>query len=109
VLLAERLVDVDQDLPLTFGEEPVGHDGGYHVAVGFTVLDEARLYIERLGGDPQSLGDLVEDLGARLAQPTLDLRQVGVGDPRRLRELPQRDLRLLALLADVLADRADLR
>jgi hypothetical protein len=35
---------------------------------------------------------------------TLDLAEVRVGDTRGLGKLAERDLRLLALLADVLAD-----
>src|SRR6202012_6048678 len=69
------------------------------------VLQDAGLYVQGLGRDPQALGDLLEDLGARLAEPALDLAEVGVGDARGLRELTERDLRLLPLLADVLPDR----
>src|SRR3546814_74132 len=43
------------------------------------------------------------DLGRRLPQPTLDLAQVGVGDPRHLRELAQRQVADAALVADELS------
>src|SRR6202000_710082 len=55
--------------------------------------------------DAQSVGDLLQDLRARFAQSPLDLAQIRVGDTGQPGELAQRDLRLLALLPDVLADR----
>src|SRR5262249_3773713 len=51
-------------------------------------------------------GNLLQDLGAGPAQPALDLAEIRVGYPRRRGKLPQRDLGLLSLLADVLADGA---
>src|SRR5207237_8215320 len=60
----------------------------------------ARLDVQRLGGDAQAAGNLLEDLGARLAEAALDLAEVGVGDARRLGQLAQRHLGGSALLAD---------
>src|SRR5262249_19659673 len=80
-----------------------------HAAFRLALLDEARLDVQRLGGYPQPLGDLIEDLRAGFAEPSLDLTEVRIGHPGLRRELAQRNLRLLPLLADVLADRADLR
>src|SRR5262249_41617998 len=59
-------------------------------------------------GDAEALGDLLQDVRARLAQAALDLAQVGVGHPGRLGQLAHGDLRLLPLLPDVLADRVDI-
>ena len=59
------------------GEHGVG-DG----ARGLLVEDPG-LDVQGLCGDPQTLGDLLEDLGGRLAQPPLDLAEVGVADARR--------------------------
>src|ERR671913_155978 len=49
-------------------------------------------------------GDPLDDLGRRLAQPPLDLAQVGVGDARPLGQVPQRQAPQSALLADVGAE-----
>src|SRR6185312_3715367 len=99
VLLTERLVDVDQHLTLPTGECDVGPDRGQHVTVRLAVLDETGLDVERLGGDVQTLRDLVQDLRARLAQAPFNLAQVRVGHPGLRGELTKRDLRLLPLLA----------
>src|SRR5690606_25410078 len=50
---------------------------------------------------------LLQHLGGRLAQPALDLAQVGVGHPRLLSELAQGELRALTLLAQVVAQGPD--
>ena len=52
-------------------------------------LEDPGLHVERLGGDAQRLGDLLEDLGRGPAQSPLDLAQVGVGDPGQLGQAPQ--------------------
>jgi hypothetical protein len=105
VLLAERLIDIDHHLALPPGDGAVGSDRGQHIAVGLAIFNEARLDVQRLCGDVQTLGDLVENLRARLAKAALDLAQVGIGDPCLGRELAQRNLRLPPLLADVLTNR----
>src|SRR5262249_14377537 len=48
----------------------------------------------------------LQDVGAGLAQPALDLAEVGIRYPGRLRELANRLARLLALLPDVVTDAA---
>ncbi len=73
-----------------------------------TLVENARLHIELLGRDPQTLCDLLQDLGARLAQPALDLAEVGIGDTRLLGELPQRQLCVAPLLAEELTQWCDL-
>src|SRR3954451_3419412 len=78
--------------------------GGGHVAVGVALVEDPRLHVERLGGDAQRLGDLLEDLRARLAQPALDLAEVGVGDTGELRQLPKRHVGRGTLLADVVTE-----
>ena len=64
---------------------------------GRPVLQDPGLDVERLGGDPQALGDLLQDLRAGPAQPALDLAEVGVGHARGRGQLAQRDLGLLPL------------
>src|SRR5580704_9285313 len=105
VLPAERLVDLHEHLLLPFGELRVGHQRGPDARVRRPVLEDPGLHVKRFRGDAQPLGDLLQDVRARLAQATLDLAQVGVGHPGRLSQLAHRDLRLLPLLPDVLPDR----
>ena len=61
--------------------------------------------LQRLGRELEVVGDRVQDLLGRLAQPALDLRQVRVGDADEVRQLAHRELLQLALAADVLAQR----
>jgi hypothetical protein len=61
-------------------------------------------YVQRLRRDAQRLGDLLEDLGGRLAKAALDLAEVRVRDARQLGELAQRHAAELALLPDELAE-----
>src|SRR5262249_33625624 len=85
----------------------VGQQRGPDARVGRTVLQDPGLDVEGFGRDAQPLGDLLQDVRARLAQAALDLAQVGVGHPGRLGQLAHRDPVLLPLLPDVLADRVD--
>src|SRR4029079_18454429 len=79
-----------------------------HVSGG-ALVEDPRVHVERLRRDPQALRDLRQDLGAGLLDPALDLAEVGVGPAGGLRELAQGHLRRLALLADVVTQRADLQ
>src|SRR6266568_3968978 len=106
-LLAERLVDVDQHLLLPLGDLGVGHDRVGDGGLALPVVEYAGLNVERLGRDPQALRDLLQDVGARPAQPAFDLAQVRVRHARSLGQLADRDLGLLALLADVGTDGVD--
>ena len=56
------------------------------------LVEDPGLHVQRLGRDPQRLGELLQDVGARLAQPALDLAQIRVGHPGGVGELPQREL-----------------
>ncbi|GAA2924461.1 hypothetical protein GCM10020221_20540 [Streptomyces thioluteus] len=71
------------------------------------LVEDPGLHVQRLRGDPQGLGQLLEDLGARLAQAALDLAEIRVGHSRRVGELTQRQLRVAPLLAQILAEIAD--
>ena len=51
-------------------------------------FEDASLDVEGLGGDRQTLGDLLEDFSRRAPQPAFYLGEVGVRDPRKLRESP---------------------
>lgn len=67
----------------------------------------AGAHVQRLGGDPQRLGDLLQHLRARLAQPALDLAQIRIRHPGGIGELPQRQLRVAPLLTQILTEIAD--
>src|SRR5207302_4220129 len=67
VLVAEGLVDRDQRLLLRFGDLGVAQDLPDEVLVALALLEDAGPHVERLGRDPESLGDLLEDLRRRLA------------------------------------------
>src|SRR5438105_4647217 len=98
VLVLERLVHLDQRLLLGLGDRRIAEDLADQVVLALALLEDARLHVERLGRDAEGLGDLLEDLGRRLAQAALDLAEVGVGDVRQLRQLAQRQARLAPLL-----------
>src|SRR6266704_2210532 len=103
----ERGVDVDEHLLLALGQVGVAQDGDDQVGIFGVLVEDARLDVERLGADPQRLGDVLEDLGRRLAQPALDLGQVRVRHPGLLGQVAQGQLSLAPLLADVAADAED--
>src|SRR5215207_1163383 len=73
VLPAEGLVDLQQHLLLPLGEPGVAQDGAGDGVVTDALVEDAGVHIQLLGGDAQRLGDLLQDLRGRLAQPTLDL------------------------------------
>ena len=77
----------------------VGVDVGLEVEAGLGVED-AGADVEGLGRDGQALGDLLEDLGRRAAQATLDLGEIGVRDAGQLREAAKAQPRGGALLTD---------
>jgi len=104
VLLAKRLVDLDQHLLLPLVELGIGEQRRPHAGVGRPVFENPGLDVEGFRGDAQPLGDLLQDVGTRFAQTALDLAQVRVGHPGLLGQLPERDPRLLPLLPDVLTD-----
>ena len=109
VLLAERLVDLEQHLLLPLVERGIGeYDGArLHLVPVPLGVEDAGADVQRLGGDPQGLGDLLQHLRARLAQSALDLAQVRIGHPGGVGELPERQLRVAPLLAQVLTEIAD--
>src|SRR6266581_7111127 len=100
VLVSKCLVDGDEVLLLAFGDRGVAEDDGRQVGLTRALLEDARPDVERLGRDPERLGDLLEYLGRRLPQPPLDLAQVGIRDAGGLGEVPQRQPRPFSLLAD---------
>ena len=81
VLAPERLVDVDEHLLLPLTETLVGEDRGDQFRVAFPEFEDPGPDVELLGGDPQPLGDLLQDLRAGLAQSALDLRRYGLETP----------------------------
>lgn len=109
VLLAEGLVDLQQHLLLPLVQRRVGEDDGprLHLVPVPLGVEDAGPDVQRLGGDPQRLGDLLQHLRARLAQPALDLAQIRVGHPGGIGELPQRQLRSAPLLAQIVTEIAD--
>ena len=65
-------------------------------------VEDAGVHVQRLGRDAQGLGDLLEDLGRRLAQAPLDLAEVGVRHPGGLGQPADRHLGGVALGPDEL-------
>src|SRR5215218_6890075 len=106
-VVAERAVDVDQDLLLPLGQVGVLEDADLQVG-RLLLVEDPGPHVQRLGADPQRLGDVLEDPGRRLAKPPLDLGKVGVRHPRLAGQLAQGQLRLAPLLADVATDVAEL-
>src|SRR5438445_1553533 len=104
VVVLERLVDLDQRLLLSFGDAGVAQYLADQVVLASALFEDASSHVEGLGGDAQRLGDLLEDLGRGLAQPALDLAEVGVADARHVGELPERQPRHPPLLADELSE-----
>ncbi len=89
VLGLERCVNLKQRRALALGDRAIS---GYRCRDGVissALREDAGLHIQGLGGDTQALGDTAEDLGTGLAQATLDLTEVRVGDVGGLRELAQ--------------------
>ena len=74
--------------------------GGQRGAVGVAGVEDPGPHVERLGRDGEAAGDLLEDVGAGLAEPPLDLAQIRVRDAGAVAEAPQRQPGALALLAD---------
>src|SRR5215471_12618213 len=102
---------------LVLREAPVGADRGLRGQVRGSWLaragvgrdDKARLGQQRLGGHVQRVGDQLEYPDGGLVQPAFQLAEVGVGQARQLRELPQRQVSHLSLGADEGAKRLPLR
>ncbi len=109
VLLAEGFVDLQQDLLLPLVQRRVREDDRtrLHLVPVPLGVEDAGADVQRLGGDPQRLGDLLQHLRTRLAQPALDLAQIRIGHPGGIGELPQRQLRVAPLLAQVVTEIAD--
>src|SRR6266487_1577847 len=89
VLPAERLVDLEQHLLLPLGQPGIGQDCRGDVRVTLALVEDAGVDVQLLGGDAQTLGDLLQDLRARLPEAALDLRQVRVADAGEPSELTQ--------------------
>ncbi len=105
-----RLVDLQERLLLPLGQGGIGEDdrAGLHLVPVPLRVEDAGPHVQRLGGDAQGLGDLLEHLRARLAQPALDLAQIRIGHPGGIGELPQRELGVAPLLAQVVTEIATL-
>src|SRR5436190_22984424 len=58
----ERAVDVDQDLLLPLGQVGVPEDAGLQVGGIAVLVEDPGPHVQRLGADPQGLGDVLEDL-----------------------------------------------
>src|SRR5262249_2929217 len=103
-LVLERPVDLDERLLLAFAERLVAQDAGHEILVVLALLEDTGAHVERLGRDLQRARDRLEDLGARFAQPALDLAEVRIRDPGELAELAKRQPRVPALVADEFAE-----
>jgi hypothetical protein len=86
VLAPEGLVDVEEHLLLALRQAGIGQ---YGVGDGArrSFLEDPRLHVQGLRGDPQTFRDLLQDLGGRLAQAPFDLAEVRVADAGHACEL----------------------
>ena len=102
----EGRIDIEERLLLSLGEAGIAENGELDRPTYAVIrAEDSRPDVELLRGDPQRLGDLLQHLGRGLAETTLDLAQVRVGDAGLLGELPQGETRLRALLLEVVAQR----
>jgi hypothetical protein len=100
VLGLERSVHLHEGSLLGFGEAGLVPDRPGQVAAVGPFLEDAGLDVQGFGRYAQGLGQLLQDLGRGLAQASLDLAEVGVGDLRHVGQLPQRQAGDAPLLAD---------
>src|SRR4051812_8732699 len=87
VLVLEGLVDAHEGLLLVLADVGIPPDLADEVGSALPLLQDPGPDVERLLGDLEGPGDLLEDLGGGLPEPTLDLAQVRVGDPGHLGQL----------------------
>ena len=71
-------------------------------------IEDAGADIQRFCGHPQCLGQLLQHLSRGLAEASLDLAQVWIGDAGLFCELTQRQLRRPALTGNELTEGANL-
>src|SRR5690242_10497396 len=108
VLPAEGVVDLEKYVLLPLVDRRIGqYDRPCLQLLPLPLVEDPGPHVERLGGDPQGLRDLLEHLGTRLAQTALDLAEIRIGHPGGVGELPQGELRGTPLLTQVLAEIAD--
>ncbi len=100
----ERPVDLEEHLLLALGQRRIAHHGGDEVGGIAPLVEDPGTHVERLGRDAQPACDALQDLGRRLAQPSLDLAEVRVGDAGELAQLPERQPRVATLVADEVAE-----
>ena len=103
-LVLEGVVDLEEGLLLAVGQGRITVDRLFEAGVRVALLEDPGPHVERLGRDPQRLGDLLEDVRARLAQPPFDLAQVGVRDAGEVAQVPQREPGAAPLLPDERAE-----
>ena len=89
VLGLERCVNLKQRRALALGDRAISGDGCRDGVISRALREDAGLHVQGLGGDAKALSNTAENLGTGLAQATLDLTEVGVGDISSLRELAQ--------------------
>src|SRR5581483_3011668 len=106
-LTLERAVHLEEGLLLAVVQGGVTGDGLLEPLGAHTLLEDPGPDVEALGRDAQGLRDLLEDVGARLSQPALDLAQVRVRDPGERAQVPQRQAGAPALLPDERAQVAE--
>ena len=108
VLLAEGFIDLQQYALLPLVDRRIGqYDRPRLQLLPLPLIENPGPHIQRLGRDPQRLGNLLQHLRTGLAQAALDLAEIRIGHPGGIGELPQRELRRAPLLAQVLTEIAD--
>ncbi len=88
-ITAEREIDADQGLLLILAQGLISQDQAAQVRRAIRRFEDAGLHIERLGRNPQSLGDLLQDLGGWPTQSALDLAEIRVRYPGQFGQTPE--------------------
>src|SRR5688572_23259620 len=68
VLVPEGEVHLDEGLLLVLVDVGIAEDLAHEVVLGVALLEDSRPDVQRFRLDPERLGDLLEDLGRRLAE-----------------------------------------
>lgn len=102
--MAEQQVDMEECLPLVFGQEPVRKDGSRQVNVvlsgNLARLQDPSTDVQGLRRYSQGLRDLLEYLGRRATQSPFNLAEVRVRYAGKLGEPPQRHAGRASLFPD---------
>src|SRR5215216_3697682 len=82
VFVHKRGVDIDKDTLLPLSDRRVSKHGRLYRGRGMIIrIKDSGPDVQRLRGNPQSFGELLQHLRRGLPQPAFDLAEVRIGDP----------------------------